>query len=145
MPKWSARTSSFRARCEFGPAWRSERLSLELRRSYFKRFAQRLALPGKLAVLGQPHLREDAADILRDQIVNGLRLMIKRRDRRHDHRSGLLRAHHVFEMDAIERRITNAEHQPTAFFERHIGGTRNEIVACSTGNRGERAHRARYD
>ena len=82
---------------------------------------------------------------MRHQVIDCLRLMIKGWDRRHDHRSGLLRAHHVFEMDAIERRITNAENQTPAFFERHIRGTGNEIVASAAGHRGERSHRARYD
>ena len=66
--------------------------------------------------------------ILRDKIVNRFRLMVERRNGRHDHGAGLLCAQHVFKVNAAERRIANAEHQAPAFLERNIGGAGDESV-----------------
>src|SRR5579872_6474219 len=73
----------------FGPGLMTVRCGL-----YLECLAQLLALafPGELAILGQPELREHAADELGDKIFDRLRLVIERRNGRHDHRASLLRA-----------------------------------------------------
>src|SRR5277367_1155577 len=53
-------------------------------------FYARLTRPAIHILLRKLDLREYAANILRHQIVDRLRMMIKRRNRRHDHRTGLL-------------------------------------------------------
>src|SRR6266852_8307928 len=57
-------------------------------------------------VLREANLRQHTANVLRHKIVDRFRLMIKHRHRRHDHRSGLLRPQHGFQMNAVEWRIT---------------------------------------
>src|SRR5579864_6724778 len=74
-------------------------------------FGRCLTGPAKHLFLWQADLRQDAAKILPHQIVNRFWMMVKRRDRGHDDCAGLLRAQHVFEMDAVERRIAHAEDQ----------------------------------
>src|SRR5579872_2245381 len=103
----------------FGPALITVRCGL-----YLKCLAQLLALafPGELAILGESELRQHAADVLGHQVFDGPRLVIERRNRWHDHRASLLRAQHVFKMDAAEGRIPDAEYQPAAFLERDVGG-----------------------
>jgi len=54
----------------------------------------------------------------------------------------LLRAQHVFEMDAVEGRVAHAEHKLAAFFEHNVSGTGDEVVAQTVGDSAERAHRA---
>src|SRR5271154_6170769 len=56
-------------------------------------------------------LRQNAAHVLCDQIVDGFRMMIKRGHRGHDHRSRLLRAQHIFQMDAVKRSVAHAQNQ----------------------------------
>src|SRR5712692_591058 len=46
-------------------------------------------------VLREADLREHAANVLRNKIVDRFRLVIKRRHRWHDHSTGLLRSKHV--------------------------------------------------
>src|SRR5579864_4992677 len=118
----------------FGPGLITVRRGLDL-----KRLAQLLVLafPGELAILGEPELRQHAADVLGHKIIDRPRLVIERRDGRHDHRASLLRTQHVFKMDAAEGRIANAEHQPAAFLERDIGGARNEVIAGARGDDGK--------
>jgi len=84
--------------------------------------------------LGQADLREDAADVLGDEIVDGFRLMIEGRNRGHDDRAGLLGAQHIFEMDAIEWGIANAKHELAALFEHDVGGAGDQIVAGAVGD-----------
>src|SRR5579859_4322367 len=56
--------------------------------------------PAKHLVLREANLRKYAAHVLRDQVVDGFRLVIKRWHRGHDHRAGGLRAEHVLQMNA---------------------------------------------
>src|SRR5579859_4115403 len=69
-----------------------------------------LARPAIHIFLRKMNLREHPADVLRHQVVDGLRMMIERRDRGHNHGAGLLRAQHVFQMNAVEGRVADAEH-----------------------------------
>src|ERR1700693_3466616 len=81
------------------------------RSSRLMRAAFPLTFPLVGLLLRQAHLREDAIDVLRDQIVDRLRLMIEGHNRRHDHGSSLLRAQHIFKMNPAERRIAHAKQQ----------------------------------
>src|ERR1700730_17063104 len=92
--------------------------------------------------LRQADLREDAADILRDEVVDVFRLMIEGRNRGHDDRASLLGAEHIFKMDAIEWRLANAQHELAAFFEHHVGGASDQIVAGAGGDGRQRSHGA---
>src|SRR5713101_3920550 len=74
----------------------------ELRATSRLRFFRRWrARPAIHFVLREANLREDAANELCNEIVDRFRLVIKRRHRRHDHRSGLLRPQHVLQVHAI--------------------------------------------
>src|SRR5229473_101872 len=70
-------------------------------------FRRRRARPAIHFVLREPNLREDTANVLRNEIVDRFRLVIKRRHRGHNHRSGLLCPQHVFEMNVVDRRIAH--------------------------------------
>src|ERR1700674_2419806 len=74
-----------------------------------------LACPAEHLLLRKINLREHAADVLRHEVVDGFRMVLKSRNRRHDHGSGLLRAQHVFQMDAVEWRVAHAEDHLAAF------------------------------
>src|SRR6266852_7534699 len=52
-------------------------------------FRRGCARPAIHFVLLEANLREDAANVLRNEIVDRFRLVIKRRHRGHNHRSGL--------------------------------------------------------
>src|SRR6266550_6564343 len=109
---------------------------------YFTGFGFRLSFPAVHLLLRQSHLREDTIDVLRDQIVNRLRLVIERWDRRHDYGAGLLHAQHVLQMNPAEWRIAHAEHQAAAFLEANIGGARDQVVAGPGSDTRKRSHRA---
>src|ERR1700681_581832 len=109
---------------------------------YFSSFAFYLSFPAIHLLLRQSYLREDAVDVLRDEIVDRLRLMIKRRNRRHDDSPRLLRAQHILQMNPAEWRIAHTQHQASALLQANIGGARNQIVARSRSNGRERTHRA---
>ena len=53
-------------------------------------FRGQTARPPVHLILRQTNLRQHPANILRNQIVDGLRMMIERRHRRHNHRASLL-------------------------------------------------------
>src|SRR5882724_5477318 len=109
-------------------------------------FRSRSACPAIHLLLREMGLREHAADILRNKIVDRFRMMIKRGNRGHDDRASLLCAKHVLQMHAVERSVAHAKNQLAAFLQHHVGGARNEIVADSARNRPQRAHRAgNYD
>src|ERR1700722_5699042 len=77
----------------------------------------RRAQPAIHLVLRQSDLRQPAAYVLGNQGVDGSPLIIKRRNRRHHQGTGLLRAQHVLQMNAAERRVADAQHQLAVFFE----------------------------
>ena len=95
--------------------------------------------------LRQADLREDAAYVLGNQIVDGFWVVIKGRNGRHDDRAGLLRPQHVAQMDAVEGSVSHAKDELAIFFEHYVGGARHEIVAQTVGDGCERAHGAGDD
>src|SRR5580692_2163904 len=104
-----------------------------------------LTRPAIHIFLGKMNLREDAIDILRDEVIDGLRMMIERRNRGHDHCAGLLHTQHVFQMDAVEGRVTHAKNKFTAFFEHDVRSARDEVVAHAASDGGQSAHGTRND
>src|SRR5580692_5384319 len=108
-------------------------------------FGAGLAGPAVHIFLTKIDLCENPKNILRDEVVDRLRVMIERRDCRHDHRARLLRAHHIFQMNPAERRVADAENKLAVFFEHDVRSARNKIVAHAAGDRRERAHGARDD
>ena len=112
-------------------------------RSLRPRFLPRnAARPAMHFFLRQAGLRQNAANKLRHQIVDRFWLIVKRGIDRHDHRSGLLCAQHVFQMDAIERRVAHAKINLRPSLSITSAERPSEIVADAVGNRGERAHGA---
>src|SRR6266478_2744966 len=103
------------------------------------------ARPAVHLFLRETDLRQDAANVLRNKIVDRFRLVIESRYRGHNHRAGLLRPQHVFQMNAVERRVANTQNQFPAFLEHHVRRSRDQIVADAVGNGAERPHRARND
>src|SRR6267142_6334575 len=106
----------------------------------FLRFKLR-AGPAIHLFLRKSDLREDAANVLRDEVINRFRMVIKRRHRGHDDGSGGLRAHHVLQVNAAERRVSNAEDELAALLEHHVGGARDQVIARAVGDRRKAAHR----
>lgn len=104
-----------------------------------------MARPAVHFLLRQADLGKDAADVLGDEIIDRLRLMIKRRNGGHNDGTGLLNSQHVFQVDAAERRIAHAENESAIFFQHNVRGARDQIVTDAGGDRSQRAHRARND
>src|SRR5690348_227621 len=78
-------------------------------------FHIRLARPAIHIFLRKIDLCQNSANILNDQVVDRLWMMIEGRDRRHDHRSRLLRAKHVLQVNAVEGRVADAEDEFPVF------------------------------
>src|SRR5256885_6763822 len=74
----------------------------------FLRFGMRTG-PAVHPILSETNLRKHAANVLRYEIVDCFRLMIERRNRRHDDRAGSLRPYHILKMNAAEGRVSDAE------------------------------------
>src|ERR1700674_372184 len=107
------------------------------------RFLRRgLAGPAEHLLLRKINLREHAADVLRHDVVDALRMIVKSGNRRHDHGAGLLSAQHVFQMDAVERRVAHAEDELAAFLEHDVGGACDEIIAGPIGDCAQCPHGA---
>src|SRR6266446_5753809 len=95
--------------------------------------------------LREANLRQDAANELRNKIVDRFRLVIESRYRGHNHRTGLLRPQHVFQMNAVDRRVANTQNEFPAFLEHHVRRSRDQIVADAVGDCAQRPHRAGND
>ena len=102
-------------------------------------FARPAARPAKHFFLRQSGLRQYAARKLHHQVVNCFRSVIERRHHRHNHRARSLCAQHVFQVNAVQRRIAHAEKQLAAFFHHHIRRARHQIVASPARDGGQRA------
>src|SRR6267154_1020209 len=78
--------------------------------SCFCFFRSRMSRPAVHLFLREPDLRQDTANILRNESVDRFCQVIESRHRGHDDRAGLLCLQHVFQMNAIEA--------PTSLFGR---------------------------
>src|SRR5437016_7177420 len=111
--------------------------------SRFRLSRRRRTCPAVHLLLWKMNLCQDAANVLRHKIIDRFRMMIESRYRRHDHRTGLLRPQHVFEMNAIDWRVAHTQNELPAFLEHYVCRSRDQIVADAVGNCAERPHRAR--
>ena len=84
-------------------------------------------------------MREDAVDVLRDDFIDGFWRVIKRGSGGHDERASVVKAQHVFDVDAIERRFAEAEDQFAALFEANVSSAGEQVVAHAGSNRPKRA------
>src|ERR1700722_21933 len=82
----------------------------------------RLSLPLELLGLLQAQVNEHAAAELRHQIVDGLRVMVERRNNRENACASLLRRQHIPQMNTAEGRVSNSQDQLAAFLEADVGG-----------------------
>src|SRR5579859_314021 len=83
--------------------------------------------PAVHLVLSKPDLRKNAANVLRNKIVDRLRMVIIRRYGGHDDSPGRLRANHIVKVNAAERRVANTKHKLAALFEHNVGRAGYEI------------------
>lgn len=90
-----------------------------------------------LLVLGEAEVGEDAKDVLLDEIGDFLGRVVEGGHGGHDDGSGVVDAEHVFDVDAIERRLAKAEDESAALLEADVGGAREEIVARAGGDGAE--------
>src|SRR5256885_1900050 len=110
----------------------------------FLRFGMRTG-PAVHPILSETNLSKHAANVLRYEIVDCFRLVIERRNRRHDERAGSLRPHHIFKMNAAEGRVSDTEDELSSFFEHDVSGARDQVVARAAGDGRQTAHRAGND
>jgi len=88
---------------------------------------------------------EDSVDELSGHVGGALRQVVERGDGGEDNGSGVGGQLHIAQVDAIERRLTNAEDEWSAFLEADVGGALNEVRGETVCNGGERSHRAGKD
>ena len=88
---------------------------------------------------------EAAADGLVDDVVDGLRVLIERRHRRHDDGAVLGCRQHAAQMAGMQRRLAHHQHEAAALLERHVGGAAQKRVGGAVGDVGQSADRARHD
>jgi hypothetical protein len=95
--------------------------------------------------LGQADVGEDAVDEVAGHVFGGLRVVVERGDGGEDGGAGVGGELHVAEMDAVERRLANAEDEGAIFFEADVGGAVDEVLRETVGDSGESAHGAGKD
>lgn len=76
---------------------------------------------------------------------HAVRLMVKARAGRHDHRPSPMSAQHVAQMHAAERSFAHHQHQGATLFKADIGSPVQQIRTHAVRNGGQRGHRARAD
>jgi hypothetical protein len=79
-------------------------------------------------------LGQDAVGELGDDVVDGLGGVVEGGHGGHYGGAGVVDAEHVFEVDAVERRFAQAEHEGAALFQANVGGTGKQIVGDSAGD-----------
>src|ERR1700722_13147018 len=104
-----------------------------------------LTLPAVLFFLGEAELGQDAVGEMGDDVVDGFGRVVEGGHGGHDGGTGVVDAEHVFEVDAVEGRFPEAEHQGAALFQADVGGAGKQIVGYAGGDGGERAGGARDD
>ena len=104
-----------------------------------------VALPHIRARLGQADVDEHAIDKLARHLGGVFGQVVKRGNDREDGRAGVGCELHVAQMDAVERRLADAEDQRATLLHADVGGALDEVRGHSVGDAGKRAHRARQD
>ncbi len=92
---------------------------------------------------GNVELVEHARDDVIDDVVDGLRMVVEGRHRRHDRHAHARELEHVLEMHLGERRLAHHQDEPAALLDHHVGGAVHQVLAVAVGDAGERAHGAR--
>jgi hypothetical protein len=75
--------------------------------------------------------------------IDGLK--IEGRNHRENHCPGFGSQRHVAQMNAIEGRFADTEHQRPTLLERHVGGAGDERVGKAVGDGCQGTHRAGQD
>lgn len=88
---------------------------------------------------------EDPADELRRHLPGGLRLVVKRGNHGKDRRTRIGGPSHVADVDLVQGRFTNAQHQPALLLEADIGGPLDQLVCQAIGDLGKGTHTAGND
>src|SRR5258708_8291712 len=86
----------------------------------------------------ESELVQDSQDGLIDEVIDGLRMIVKCRNGRKNHDAHARELQHMCEVNVTQRRFADGQHQFAAFFEHHVGRTVNEGVAVTLRNGGER-------
>ena len=101
------------------------------------------ALPAMGGCQAKSELVQDSQDGLIDEVIDGLRVIVKCRHGRKNHDAHARKLQHIFEMNVAQRRFADDEHKFAAFFEHYVGRTVNEGVAVALRDGGERPDTAR--
>jgi len=88
---------------------------------------------------------EDALDELASHLGGGLRVVVEGWHDRVDGGAGFGGEGHVAQVDAVKRRLADAEEERTALFEGDVGGALDERGGKAVGDSGERSHGAGKD
>ena len=94
--------------------------------------ASRLAaFPVVLLFLGQAELGEDAVGELFDEIVDFFRAVVEGWHGGHYGGACVVDANHVFEVNAVQRGLAEAEDQRATFFQADVRGSCEQVVRDS--------------
>ena len=88
---------------------------------------------------------EHAVGEFAGHVIKACRAVVERRNEREDRSSGICGSVHVADVNLIERRLADAEHQRPSFFESYIGGALDELGSDAVGNAGTRSNTAGDD
>ncbi len=92
----------------------------------------------------QSDVGENTAGELVCHLVEGGRTEVVGRDQGKDGGPGVGRSVHVAEMNFVERRFADAQHQLTFFFQADVGGALDEVRSDAVGNAGQGTDAARH-
>src|SRR4029077_17048860 len=101
------------------------------------------ALPAILLFLREANLREDSVGELLDHVFYGLRAVVERWHRGHHDCACVVHAQHVFQVNPVERCLSQAEDQRAALLEANICGPRQQIAGSPRGDGAKRTGGAR--
>src|ERR1700674_4133899 len=102
-----------------------------------------LPLPAICILLGQSYMRQHPVREFLCHLISARWVVIKRWDEREDRRSRVRRQRHVADVDFVERRLANAQHERPTLFETHIGGALDQARSRAIGNAAKRSDAAR--
>ena len=85
-------------------------------------------LPAVLVFLWQAELGEDAMCELFDEIIDFFRTVVKGGHRGHHRGACVVYAHHIFEMNAIQRRLAQTQHERATLFQANVRGACEQII-----------------
>ena len=83
-----------------------------------------------------------AVDVVTGNVFNRLRVIVKRGNHREDGGPGLGYGGHVAQVDQVQGRLADAQHQAAALLQADIGGAFDQVPGRAVRDSGQRAHRA---